>query len=328
MKIRKTSVLVVSLLSMASVTTASAALLAYEGFSIGAGAYAAGQIAENWTTGRNVASTGFSSANPWLANRNDTQSAQHGQVITTGLTYGGLVVSGGALVVNGSNTFASRVGRLLTPSASLTDSSAGPRYISFLLNFPVVDGDPAQAQVRFHRAPTATPTTFGGTLPTFDDSPELAFGIGSTFATNPSILANPTLTADDLSWGVNNNFPRGRLVDGVTAGSSYLVVVRLEMSATTLQDRVTLWVNPADLSSEALSPATIAQFTNTGTGGDLAFDRLSIIRAASSNISEGIIFDELRIGDTWADVVPIPEPTTITMLIGLAGLFGLSRRHA
>jgi hypothetical protein len=45
--------------------------------------------------------------------------------------------------------------------------------------------------------------------------------------------------------------------------------------------------------------------------------------------STGTIFDEFRIGTTFASVTPIPEPSTSALLIGLGALalIGMRRRR-
>jgi hypothetical protein len=49
---------------------------------------------------------------------------------------------------------------------------------------------------------------------------------------------------------------------------------------------------------------------------------------ANNQVPASITYDELRVGSNWADVTPIPEPATLTMvaLLGVAMLGGIRRR--
>jgi len=83
-------------------------------------------------------------------------------------------------------------------------------------------------------------------------------------------------------------------------------------------DTITIWNSP-DLST--WTPASPASST---ASGNYAFNKVILIEAA--NDSEKL-FDDLRFGTTAADVVPIPEPTSIAA-ISLAGAALLRRRRA
>ena len=77
-----------------------------------------------------------------------------------------------------------------------------------------------------------------------------------------------------------------------------------------------LWVNPSSLTEVASDvAASDSGITSIGT---------FLSRVAFSEVGDAYQIDNIRIGDTWEDVV-IPEPS-IAVLIGLAGL-GLLRRQ-
>jgi hypothetical protein len=49
--------------------------------------------------------------------------------------------------------------------------------------------------------------------------------------------------------------------------------------------------------------------------------------AANNQVPVSVTYDELRVGSNWADVTPIPEPATITLIALLGGMMiGLRRR--
>lgn len=82
-----------------------------------------------------------------------------------------------------------------------------------------------------------------------------------------------------------------------------------------------LWVNPGLddlLTPEARSTASIA----------LTSFRYVGLRTANLDGDDQIRFDEFRLGTTWNDVVPAPEPGTMVLLgSGLLGLASIVRRR-
>jgi hypothetical protein len=69
-----------------------------------------------------------------------------------------------------------------------------------------------------------------------------------------------------------------------------------------------------------------ANVSNIG-GFNLAFDRLAIRGGTESggNPAAQGFWDEIRIGDTFADVAPIPEPAVLGLLA--IGILFLARRR-
>ncbi|MCC5835985.1 MAG: PEP-CTERM sorting domain-containing protein [Opitutales bacterium] len=80
-----------------------------------------------------------------------------------------------------------------------------------------------------------------------------------------------------------------------------------------------LWMDPTDLTSE-LAPDF------TGSGSDLILDHLVMQRDTGGTDGIGLAFDELRIGETWESVTPIPEPATYGLIGGLLALAAVLRR--
>ncbi|HHY84410.1 MAG TPA: hypothetical protein GYA07_02560 [Verrucomicrobia bacterium] len=82
-----------------------------------------------------------------------------------------------------------------------------------------------------------------------------------------------------------------------TDGSvTYLVVARYEWVEGDANDVVTLWVNPATLGGEEDPSNKVS--TSAGTDGTQSAGRITISRGPNVSI------DEIRIGQTWADVTP------------------------
>lgn len=86
-------------------------------------------------------------------------------------------------------------------------------------------------------------------------------------------------------------------VDGST---TYLIVAKYEWVKGASNDVVTVWVNPKTLGGYEDQANRIS--TSGGADGTGAAGRLTLCRGPNVNI------DEIRIGDSWADVTPTIEP--------------------
>jgi len=109
------------------------------------------------------------------------------------------------------------------------------------------------------------------------------------------------------------------------------MVYKAEYNASGQMTRLDLWVNPADLTSEA-SAGTSFAYTGTIGGGGFGGFLYEKGNTGGSPASQNPTFDEFRVGTTWADVTPIPEPSAFAALAGLGALglaaFGRRRRVA
>ncbi|MEM1211586.1 MAG: PEP-CTERM sorting domain-containing protein [Planctomycetota bacterium] len=98
-----------------------------------------------------------------------------------------------------------------------------------------------------------------------------------------------------------------------------LVVGRITMKDG--NDDFEIWFNPDDISSEAALGTADIQFLDGANTPN--FNRF---RLEGGNFPTDLQFDEIRLGTTFADVVPIPEPGSLA-LIGLGGLVIAARRR-
>lgn len=103
-----------------------------------------------------------------------------------------------------------------------------------------------------------------------------------------------------------------------------LIVFKLEMNAgrtvgANVYEIGSLFVNPLIGQSEP-GVAPIAQM-------EVNLPRLNTIGFTSGFSGTEFIFDELRIGSTYADVTPVPEPTSLLLLSTAGAVLAGSRRR-
>ena len=129
------------------------------------------------------------------------------------------------------------------------------------------------------------------------------------------------------------------------AADTWFIVMKYTFNASaTNNDTVSMWVNPiastlGDNSGEAAAGSSGGSYysavnANVTTAGlDAAqirsFMLLGLGQASAANVNKSIdtTLDELRIGDTWADVTPaVPEPASAAA-VGLIGAGMLARRR-
>jgi len=109
----------------------------------------------------------------------------------------------------------------------------------------------------------------------------------------------------------------------VTAGETYFMVAKIVSSASGL-DAAFLKVYGVGYNSQvAVAEPTVWDATLTETTGAI-LDRIRIrIDPGNAAATPGEV-DEIRIGNSWLDVVSVPEPSSIALL-GLAVLAGVVR---
>ena len=111
-----------------------------------------------------------------------------------------------------------------------------------------------------------------------------------------------------------------------SVGDSLLVVGSYQINSGTSTDDVSqMWINPdaATLGAgTAPAPTLIAS-----TGADITLSQVaSFVLFDRSTAQPTGVFDELRIGTSWADVTAVPEPGAASLLLlGLLGWTGLRR---
>jgi len=101
----------------------------------------------------------------------------------------------------------------------------------------------------------------------------------------------------------------GAYHQNLTIGTTYLVVAQFSKTTSGAGNPYTtanLWVDPVYASSGTPD----ATLTQSGSGLSSSVSSFGF-RSANLDAGDKVYYDMLRIGDTWADVVPVPESTTM-----------------
>jgi len=268
-------VLIVALTAMLA-SSASAALLLYEGFD-----YTAGE--DTLTNSANVGGTG------WTGGWSSNTSRGVADVASGSLSYGTLQTTGNSAGIDigldtrkGTYDFDSVIRNL----GGVINSTAN-YWVSYLINL-----DPANVPVNG----TSVGVTFGTVF----------FGRCDNDKTLP-----PSFTDQ---WQVGDVMTPTTVTTG-----THLVVGKFGTDGDLWTQYI--WIDPSTSSLGGLD-LTTASANGFYALGDT--DTLASVVIGGPNAS---VIDEIRVGESYADVTPIPEPASILLLVsGLVGAYKLRRR--
>jgi hypothetical protein len=274
---------------LAGAASAPAVLLLYEGFDYDA------------TKTNGTAIDGGSGGSGWTGAW-DSPTLGAVRYNTTGLTY----VNGGVLQVVGGTLQDTGTGGGPNLAATREIATAidpdGTYWFSYLVAATEDDDSETRNWGLFASTSESNSTGFGTQMGVVSDD-TISAHVGATHdATSP-----PTFAVD---------------------GTGQFVVGKVELS-TTVDDVVSIWVNPALPNTEGSLGAPDSDVTATATLGSFFTYYLF------PGQNDVTMIDEIRLGTTLADVVPIvggntsvPETSTLVMLVsGLLALGMLRRRR-
>lgn len=200
------------------------------------------------------------------------------------------------------------------PVRSFTNQTSGDIYYSFLLN-------------------VVSRGTLSGNSESSSTYLFALFRNGSSSAGSAALTAIPHPSdPNQYRLGVKTGLPVANATafdaDYQQTGETVLVVVRARYSGVAGQDTLSLWVNPATASLGAVSPPTADATTPVTTLHTQGYDRFVINQPTTSSVGlSDSRLDSLRIGTTWADVTPVPEPVSAMLVAPAMLMLGRRRRQ-
>jgi hypothetical protein len=283
--------LMTALAVIAMAAASQAALIAHEGF--------------NYTAAANLNTLpGATGGTTWPATGLATTNWSGGTVTSSGLSYTGIQSGGNAAQPDNGGTVRFR---------NIGTSTLQNKTFWFSVLFNAGN------------ASTAVNTTERFILGTYGTSSGYGLGFEVKDPTGTGVKALNTFYA---TGGGSSAQVDSTATQSLTVGNTYLVIGKVTLtSAGTGSESLDLWLNPASFASEgALGTANISQSGNFAMGWDYSVPNMAV---AIQGSADTILFDEIRIGDNVADV--IPEPATFA-LFGLAGgsilMYRRSRKSA
>lgn len=306
--------LVIASAIAALLNSAEAQIAVYDGFNYTAGTSIAGQSGGD--------STGWGAA--WASSTAGSKIATN---TASGLTYGGLTTDGGALQVgtpqiasgSGSAGGTTATAQRLLPDTlgNLAAANGGVLWLSFLIYNPTYPTTTYYRQSNLGFFSGATGVNANGT-----ERADLGLDNGSA-----------TVGINFSAWGgtVTAAAPNQSTVS-VFSPDVQFVLMELLVDNTTAVDTYYTWVNtaPSTFANNANTPI-ISSAAVTNSGVDLSSVNALRFQAGNANANGTNAFftvDEIRLGDSFADVTPTPEPSTTALAaMGGAALLALIRRR-
>lgn len=235
-----------------------------------------------------ASTTGFTATQIWsddVADGFPLTAAVNFYADSSGLTYSGMQTSGG--LVNAFRISGDAADKLIELPSSLTGGTPGTVWVSALVNVGASVTDGAAIGIR--------------------QGTERYWGLGVT-GLNAGAIAGSTSGTLVQDTGL-----------ALTPGQTHLLVGRIDDIGTG-NDRMVVWLDPAIGGAAPTGGTTI----NGSNAGWVANNASFNIQAAFINhglaSGESALLDELRLGTTFADVTPVPEPATLALFTGLLGL--------
>jgi hypothetical protein len=155
---------------------------------------------------------------------------------------------------------------------------------------------------------------------------DLGYGTWNGVSSQVGAFGAPDNTSFRLAVQVRSNSPSGYVVGvrkggtGATdtfdtversAGDTLFLVGRYDFN--TSPNSVALWINPSPTTFGSTAPPAGFLSANTGIDG-LTIDRFNFRQNTAASVPRAIQWDELRVGNSWGEVTPLPILLNVTQL--------------
>lgn len=264
---------------------------------LSAGAPASLLLHENFghTPGDNlVGKTPAGESSPWAQDATGTALT---------LASGDLAAPAGLQASSGNRVQLPSAGTQQSAQVPFDATGANDLYYSYLLRLDTISGLSTSTWSTLSRVELST-TNGAGVFVRLNGSDTNKFDLGiHKRANGGAVVTDPTLT-------------------GLNKGEVLLVVARYNTNGAN-PDSMDIWINPASASFGAGAPPA-PTFSSTAGGDITAAWNTFVIDPPNASVQG--YFDELRVGTTWADVTPVPEPTAAMAATALGGVLLWRRR--
>ena len=213
-----------------------------------------------------------------------------------------LVYNSGAVSLNGGNRVAqvSATGTTDNVAPRSFASQTGTLYFSFLFRLASGTSDDDFIQFMLNDDTSVTNSASIGDLSNVSGANDFSSRIGGS----------------NGGTSVSSNVP-------IAQATTYLLVGKVSKVSSSNYNHIDLFINP----STTTETGALASQTVSASISSVSY---FTVRVSNIESTDQYQFDELRIGTTWADVVPVPEPSAWPALAGALGLAAaiLRRRRA
>lgn len=139
--------------------------------------------------------------------------------------------------------------------------------------------------------------------------------------------SNGGATWSAQGWnGVDSSYPSANSAVSITTQSLLVFQVVLGGGTDTSHYKVNLWVNPT-LNADGSLPAADAVLSSIYLANFQFSSMKMMVASGSSGAADPLSVDEIRLGTTAADVLPIPEAASLSLL-GASVLLCAARRRS
>jgi hypothetical protein len=275
-----------SLAILAAASESKAVQFAYDPFQIGASP-AAGEYTVGALTGQN---TTIGPANPSFFRDAWTLGSDGLVVVETGLAYLGTPSPGGS--INGFGRTERYLNNTENPQADWDDGTTGTFYMSFVVNF----GQIAEGGNMGYRGVEFFPV---GVVPGENRIGDIGYNeYFSAFGAAQQNAATAKMQFNLYGQQIIDTAPDSYVEDG----SNHLLVLKWSFTTENNGDSISLYLDPTSL-DEPVVPSALVTGINAQLGAIGAASFGSGIAGPTTNL------DDIRVGDTFADVMPeLPKP--------------------